>query len=162
MLVGAWPEREALVDSNIANAQLDRLVDELEADLIIKEKSVAVGPPLRIGFPRGDLVPRGQLVHRIDIARRIRIDTSVNVKPVCAVEFLNDTCRGSGFFDRERFIQPCRWNEREHHQVGIRIHEHILDEFVLADTVQIIDPASSLRGAARLRLGHAQRARSRW
>src|SRR5215468_265641 len=82
VFVGLRSEWQALVHGNVLDAELARLLDEGEADVVVEEEALAVRPPLRVGLPRGDLVTLGEHVHALEIAGLIGIDTPVNEQAV--------------------------------------------------------------------------------
>src|SRR5205085_523255 len=75
-------EGQSLVDRDSANAELARLLDHRQSDLVVEEEAFAVRTPLRIGFPRRDRIARGQLVHALEVARLIGIDAAVQEHPM--------------------------------------------------------------------------------
>jgi hypothetical protein len=150
------------VHGDVAHAQLARLLDERDADVVVEEEARrAARAPLRVGLERRHLVLLGEHVHRFHVARLVRIDAPVDVHAVSAGHALDD-CRGGGrFLDGERLVFARRRHERQHDQVRIRVQEHVLDERVAADALHR-SKSRLVDGAATRPIGReAQRLRAR-
>ena len=70
---------------------------------------------------------------RLEVAGLVRIDAAVEQQPVRAVQLLDDARGRRRLLDRQRLALARRRHERQHHQVGVRVEEHVLDELVRPD-----------------------------
>ena len=77
-----------------------------------------------------------------------------------AFEFLDDVARRVRLLDRERLVFARRRHEAQHHEIGIRVEEDILDELVGTDAIEVTALAGPLRQLA-LRARKLQRLRAR-
>ena len=142
------------MNRDVANAELARLLDHRQPDVVVEKESLALRPPLGVGLPRGDRIACGELIHSVEIAGLIRIDAAVQQQPVRALHSLDDPGRRRCFLDRQRLALARRWNEREHDEIGIRIEKNVLDERVRTQALQIAESRRRSRAAA-LELGEA-------
>ncbi len=142
------------MDGDVADAELACLFDECDPDIVVEEESDAFRPELRVGFPRGDAMARGELVHSVDVGGVVRAHAAMDVQAMRALELFHDARRRERLVDGERLALACRGDEGEDHEVGVRIHENVLHEFVRADALQVIEAAAFRRGSASRRLRH--------
>ncbi len=57
---------------------------------------------------------------------------------MCAFEFVDNSSRGIGLFDGQRFRITTRGHERQHHHVSVGIEENVFDEIVGAKTAHVV------------------------
>ena len=77
-------------------------------------------------------------------------------------QLLDDACGGLSLLDGERLALAGRRHEREHHQIGVGVHEHVLHELVRPDAVQVVAVAgAAMRLATAAIGGELQRLRRR-
>ena len=161
MLVRLRSERQPFMHRDVANAELARLLDQRDPRIVVEKEAFARRSPLRIRFPRGDLVALGKRIHAFQVALLVRIHASVQQHAMRTLRFLDDA-RGLGrLLDRQRLALAGRRHERQHDQVGVRIEKDILDEFVRTQALQIAQArARGLRDAAIVVSEHLERLRA--
>ncbi len=73
------------------------------------------------------------------------------------VEALDDGGRRRGFGNRQRLAGARRRHEAEHRQVGIGIDEHVANESVRAEALQVVELTRQCRGGAAFGVGETER-----
>ena len=132
VLVGLPAERQALVDADDFHAERARLLDEADADLVGEEIALSAGAVLRVGLPRAHAPLLRELVHALEVAGLVRVHAAVQQQPVRALQLVDDAPHRVGRLDRHRLGLARRGHEGQHHQVGVAVHEHVLDEHLRA------------------------------
>ena len=99
-------------------------------------EALAVRAPLRISF-ECDHAEFREPRHVLHVALLIRVHSSVEHEPVRAFHFVHDVARRNRLFDRERLAFASRRHEAQHHEIGIGVQEHILDELLARQALQI-------------------------
>ena len=107
VLIRLRPERQSLVNCDIANAELPRFLDERKADVVVEEETLPVRTPLRISLPRGDRIALRQHIHAVEIASLIGIHTPVQQDAVRAFHLLDDVRGRLRLLDRQRLVLAC-------------------------------------------------------
>src|SRR5437660_10009200 len=130
VLVGLAAEGQALVHGDVLHAELARLFYEANADIVGEEEAFAMRAPLGVGLPGGDSPFLLQLVHAFQVSRLVRVDAAVQEQPVRALELLDDAAHGVGGLDGDGLGVAAGRDEGEHHDVGVRVHEDVLDEYL--------------------------------
>ena len=119
------------MDADVAHAELARPLDERDADVVGHPEAGALRPPLRVGLARDDA--EREALHVLDIAGLVGVHAPVQHQALRAFQLLDDVARRRGLLDRERLVLARRGHEGQHHQVGVRIEEDVLDELVGAE-----------------------------
>ena len=119
------------------DAQRARLLDEAQADLVRQEIAFAVRPPLRVRLPGADAPALLELGHGLDVARLVGIDAPVQQQTMGAFHAIDDAPGRIRDLDRERLGIALRWDERQHHHVGVAVEKNVLDELVGSETTQV-------------------------
>ncbi len=83
-----------------------------------------------------------------------------SIRRLRTFQLLDDVARRGRFLDRQRLVFPGRGNEAQHHEIRVRVEEHILDELIGADAIQI-GAFPGLFGEITLRARKLQRLRAR-
>src|SRR6267378_3315981 len=128
VLVGAVAEGQALVHGDVLHPELARFFYKADADIVAEEEAFALRTPLGVGLPGGHAPFLLQLVHAFQVSRLVRVDAAVQQQPVRALELLDYAAHGVGGLDGDGLGVASRRDEGEHHDVGVAVHEDVLDE----------------------------------
>src|SRR6185436_279297 len=130
VLVRLAAERQPLVHADVLHTERACLLDEAHADVVREEVAAPAGAVLRISLPGADVPLFLQLVHGLGVAGLVRVDPAVDEKPVRAFQLLDNAPHRVGRLDGDGLSRSGGWDERQHHDVGVAVHEHVFDEHV--------------------------------
>ncbi len=136
MLVALGAERQALVNGDVPDAERTGALAHRDADVIRHEEALPVRPELGVGLPR-DHAETLEPLHVLEVAGLVRVHAAMEQQAVRAFHALDDLAGRGRLLDRERLLVARRRHEREHHQVGVGVHEDVLDELLRSETAQV-------------------------
>ena len=98
--------------------------------VIGEEVAVAAGAVLGVGLPGADAPVLLQLVHALEVARLVGVDAPVQHQAAGALQPLDGAPHGVRRLDGDGLRVARGGDEGEHHDVGVGVEEHVLDEDV--------------------------------
>ena len=101
-----------------------------DAHVVGQEVAFAAGAVLGVGLPRAHAPLLRQLVHAFEVAGLVRVDAPVQQQAVRTLQLVDDAPHRVGGLDRHRLGLARGGHEGQHHQVGVAVHEHVLDEHI--------------------------------
>src|SRR5262245_50453321 len=156
------------MDANVAHAECARPFDERYADVgAVKLKADALRTPLRVALPGRDGIAVCRILHELkrrQLWTRIRHHHSVEEEAMSTLHAVNQNSDTVCLLERKWVSFWQFGDEREHRELGIAVHEYVLDELLGGKAVdRVLIPAGALRKIGEdllpiLASGAAQRA----
>src|SRR5216684_3315262 len=131
VLLGKARKQESLVNADVAHTKRPRPLDERDADHgVIELPADALRAPLGVALPGLDWVAGGYVFHEPERLDRGRVGHHHGVKEEApgTLHALDKSAYALGFLERERIALREFRHKREDSEIGVAVHEHVLDE----------------------------------
>src|SRR5262249_38784440 len=127
-------KKNTLVDANVAHAELTCPFYERYSNVgAVKFEADAFRTPLRVALPGLDWVAIDRILHELErghLRAGIRNYQGVEEQPIGASHLIDENANAICFFERKWIVLGQFGHEREHSQIGVAVHEYMLDVFV--------------------------------
>src|SRR5262245_46429241 len=138
------------MNADVAHAEFSRTFDERVANIgAVKFKADACGPPLRVALPCCDGIAVDRILHKLKRSHlwtRIRHHHGVEEEAMSTLHAVNENSDPVCLLERKWVSFWQFGHEREHRELGITVHEYVLDELLGGKAVNwVLIPAGALR-----------------